>query len=134
MPIAIQSSDGSGSGPTFRDIDASGNNFVTSVNRLVFSGNYPTGGDTLDLTPLMQAGIPTNAIPVDAFVNGLGVGTSQAAGGGYYAFLQNATSPGLTGNKIKIFASGGSELGAGAYPAAVTGDVITMEIVWRKFQ
>jgi hypothetical protein len=31
------------------NVDSSASNFVYAVTTLAFSGNYPTGGDTLDL-------------------------------------------------------------------------------------
>jgi hypothetical protein len=132
MAVALQASDGSGGPVTFRDIDGSANTFVYTLVRLVFSGSYVTGGDTVDLTPLVQAGVPSQPVaPLSAWVEGNGTGTSQQAAGGYYAFL---TGTALNNNKVKIFNAAGGELAAGAYPAAVTSDVVTVECYWRKFQ
>jgi hypothetical protein len=35
---------------------------------------------------------------------------------------------------VKIFAAGGSELSAGAYPAGITSDVIAFSAVYPKLQ
>ena len=129
MPIAIQSSDGSGSGPTIRDIDGSANEFIYTLNRLVFSGAYPTGGDTLDLTPLVAAGVPTGALPLNGTITSNGGGSSTGVAGGAYN-LQLGTL--LTNNKVKVFTAGVTELN-GNYTAVQTGDVVTLLISWRKF-
>jgi hypothetical protein len=136
MPAALVCSDGSGSAPTLRDIDGSANEFVYTNNRIAFSGSYTTaaGGETVDLTPLVAAGVPSNLLPINAFVEGNGLGTSQSAGGGYYQFGIGAA---LNACKLKIFAAGGAELGSGAYAStnvAVLNDVVNLTVVWRKFQ
>jgi hypothetical protein len=130
MAITIQSSDGLGAPANNTDIDASGNNFAYTASRLSFSGSYSTGGDTLDLTPLLGS-LPSGALPISMFAEGNGPTASQQGGGGYYAVLAGTT---LANNKLKIFSSGGSEIGAGAYPAAVTTDVVTLQILWRKLR
>lgn len=86
------------------------------------SGNYVVGGDTLDLTKTTNpnfiasssfAGVPQNSI-------------SQNAPGGYTAeFIPGAT---LAACKVKYYASDGTELAAGAYPAALTGDLTKIEV------
>lgn len=130
MSVSLQASDGSGSPVNNTDIDGSGNNFAYTACRLVFSGSYVAGGDTVDLTPF-QGFLPSGALPIAAFVEGNGPSTSQQGGGGYYVWIAGAA---LTNNKVKIFSSGGAELAAGAYPAAVTTDVVTLQIIWRKLR
>jgi len=139
MSIAIQAADGSGAPPSVRDIDASGNQFVYTFNRLVFSGNYVTAltGDSLDLTPL-AAIVPSGYTPFTAYVEGNGDATSQGGSGGYYDIsLFNGNPPvanALTGAKVRVWAAGGGELASGAYPAAVLRDAVTLCVTWRKFQ
>lgn len=90
------------------------------------SGNYATGGDTLDLSqfPLVAATQP----PVNgtAWMDGLA---------GYdYVFFPGAT---MNSNKVKIFQQGSGagafpEVAAGAYPAAITSDTITFYGIFKK--
>jgi hypothetical protein len=90
------------------------------------SGNYATGGDTLDLSqfPLVAAVQP----PIN--------GTSWMDGlAGYdYVFFPGAA---MNSNKVKIFQQGASagafpEVAAGAYPAAITSDTITFYGIFKK--
>lgn len=90
------------------------------------SGNYATGGDTLDLSqvPLVAATQP----PVNgtAWMDGLA---------GYdYVFFPGAA---MNANKVKIFQQGASagafpEVAAGAYPSAITSDTITFYGIFKK--
>ncbi|HEV2315920.1 MAG TPA: hypothetical protein VGR94_11490 [Candidatus Acidoferrales bacterium] len=94
------------------------------------SGNYATGGDTLDLTSIGALGIPSTKPPIQgtAWMDGLA---------GYdYVFSPGAA---INGNKVKVFqqASGAgafSELAAGAYPAAISGDTITFYGIFPRLQ
>ena len=93
------------------------------------SGNYSTGGDTLDLS-VVETAIQTTQPPVQstAWMDGLA---------GYdYVFAPGAA---INSNKVKIFQQGSAagafpELAAGAYPAAITGDTITFYGIFKKFQ
>ena len=131
MSITIQASDGSGAPPSFKDIDGSPNNFAFSQSILVFSGNYVTGGDTLDLTPILQAGIPSGALPVQVYIEGQGntAGTSWTALGNYYAVVLGAA---LTSFKVQLWTGGGAQQAAVAYPATVTNDRTTLSVLWKK--
>lgn len=136
MPIAIQAADGSGGAPSTRDFDGSGNNFVYSTHRLVFSGTYPgSPGDALDLTPL-AAIVPSGLAPEQGFVEGNGDSTSQGGNGGYYTLSLFNGSPAvpnaLTANKLRVWTAGGTELANAGYPAAVTRDAVTLTLVWKK--
>lgn len=136
MPISIQAKDGSGGAPSTRDFDASGNNYVYSVHRLVFSGNYPgTPGDTLDLTPL-AAIAPSGLAPLTGFVEGNGDSSSLGGGGGYYTVsLFNGNPPAanaLTANKVRAWNSGGTEISTAAYPSSVLRDSVTLNLTWAK--
>ncbi|MBI4872713.1 MAG: hypothetical protein HY814_14235 [Candidatus Riflebacteria bacterium] len=90
---------------------------------LVFSGNYPTGGDILNLTLFAGAAVKRQA-PVAVRI--WGKGTSNH----FYGYVPGAD---LTDGKVIVtLVTTGAELVAGAYPAGVTGDVITFEVVFPK--
>ena len=93
---------------------------------VVASGNYSTGGDTLDLSefPLIAATRPP--VQGTAWMSGL-VGYD-------YVFIPGSA---MNNSKVKVFAQGASagafpELAAGAYPGAITGDVITFYGIFKK--
>lgn len=92
------------------------------------SGNYATGGDTLDLSQFPVIGSSQAPIQGTAWLNGLA---------GYdYAF---APGSGMSNGKVKIFQQGASagafpELAAGAYPSAITGDTITFYGIFQKLR
>ena len=50
------------------NVDSSASNFVYAIATLTFSGNYATGGDTLDFTQI------TNALPSDTMTSPHGLG------------------------------------------------------------
>jgi len=103
------------------NVDSSASNFVYAVATLTFSGNYVTGGDTLDFTQI------TNMVPSDTIVQVFA--ESQNGNSGYYIPVQGAT---LNNWKLKAFVGGGTEVAAGAYPAGVTGDIVQLSITARK--
>jgi hypothetical protein len=92
------------------------------------SGNYSTGGDTLDLSQFPIIASTQPPIQGTVWLDGLA---------GYdYVF-----SPGsaLNSGKVKIFEQGTSagafpEIAAGAYPSAITGDTITLYGIFKKLQ
>jgi len=91
------------------------------VATLTFSGNYVSGGDTLDFTQV------TNVLPSDTIVQVFA--ESQNGNSGYYIPIQGAA---LNNWKLKAFVGGGTEIGAGAYPGTVTGDIVQLSITARK--
>jgi hypothetical protein len=113
MPITISLA------PT--NVDSSASNFAYAIATLTFSGNYPTGGDTLDFTTVADK-LPSTQI-VQAFAE------SQNGNGGYYVALAGSA---LNNWKLKCFLGGGTEISAGAYPASVTNDVVQLSITSRK--
>jgi hypothetical protein len=113
MPIAISLLPG--------NVDGSASNFVYAVATLTFSGSYPTGGDTLDFTTVADK-LPSTQI-VQVFAE------SQNGNSGYYIPVQGTA---LNNWKLKAFVGGGTEIGAGAYPGTVTGDVVQLSITARK--
>lgn len=113
MPITISLA------PT--NVDSSASNFVYAIAILTFSGNYPTGGDTLDFTTVADK-LPSTQV-VQAFAE------SQNGNSGYYAAVQGSA---LNNWKLKAFSGGGTEITAGAYPASVTSDIVQLSITARK--
>jgi len=103
------------------NVDSSASNFVYAVATLAFSGNYPTGGDTLDFTQV------ANVLPSDTIVQAFA--ESQNGNSGYYIPVQGSA---LNSWKLKAFVGGGTEVTAGAYPAGVTGDIVQLSITARK--
>lgn len=83
------------------------------VGTLTFSGSYVTGGE-----------VPT----------GITVPTTKAAivadfyGKGDHNFKYDFAT-----GKVLVYAPGGAQLAAAAYPAGVTGDVVKMELEYPKF-
>jgi len=103
--------------------DGSGSNLFYAIGTLAFSGNYPTGGDTLDFTTVADK-LPSDQI-IQVFAD------SQNGNAGYYVPVQGTA---LNNWKLKAFNGGGTELSAGAYPSSVTGDVVQVTITARKLQ
>ena len=105
------------------NVDGSGSNLFYAIGTLSFSGNYPTGGDTLDFTQVADKLPSTQIIQVFA--------DSQNGNGGYYVPVQGSA---LNNWKLKAFNGGGTELTAGAYPSSVTTDIVQVTITARKLQ
>jgi hypothetical protein len=103
------------------NVDSSASNFVYAVATLTFSGNYATGGDTLDFTQV------ANVLPSDTIVQAFA--ESQNGSSGYYIPVQGTA---LNNWKLKAFVAGGTEVAAGAYPVGVTGDIVQLSITARK--
>jgi hypothetical protein len=103
------------------NVDSSANNFVYAIATLTFSGNYATGGDTLDFTTVADKLPSTQVVQASA--------ESQNGNGGYYVAVAGAA---LNNWKLKAFSGGGTEITAGAYPASVTTDVVQLAITARK--
>ena len=104
------------------DVDFTGKQvYVAGV--VVATGSYTTGGDTLDLSN--QSFIPSAQLPkqVSLFTQ-----TGQVYN---YTFI---TGSALNNSKVKIYVAGGTELSAGAYPAAILNDVIAFSAVYLKLQ
>jgi len=97
------------------DVDNSGKTVYLTCT-LTFSGSYSTGGDTIDFTTVMGKGVlgkvfQAGKSPTYGYVSG---------SGGYSMGLIPGTT--LANGKVKISTTAATELGAGAYPAGVTGD------------
>lgn len=95
--------------------------YVTGT--IVASGNYVTGGDTLDLSDFK---IKSNRVPL--FVSIVG------KAGYIYGFDYGTT---IANGKMLTFENGAvntphAQIAAAAYPAGVTGDVIKIFAIFRK--
>ncbi len=103
------------------NVDSSASNFAYAIATLTFTGNYPTGGDTLDFTQVASL-LPSTQI-IQAFAE------SQNGNSGYYIPIQGSA---LNNWKLKCLLGGGTEVTAGAYPASVTTDIVQLSITARK--
>jgi hypothetical protein len=107
---------------TITDIDGGGQNLCV-FGTLTASGNYSTGGDTLDFTTVAGQ-IAASQAPLQVWIGG---STGDAC-----AFVR-AASPTLANGKMKINTASNTELGSGAYPARITGDTnIQFEAIFQK--
>jgi hypothetical protein len=91
------------------------------------SGNYSTGGDTLNLGAIanpkgLNVTGPTNS------VTNLLVGVFSENLSGYYAQVVPGTT--LANFKVKFFALGGAEVSAGAYPSQITSGSLVLSVLF----
>ena len=128
MSVAIQIS----------NIDGLGTALVVK-GFLVPAGIYPTGGDVVDFTGVNSTitkapGFTGDADSITSQYMLCGFAESIAGLLGYPYSLITPTNNAPSGAKLKIgsIATLGTELSAGAYPAAVTGDVIAFEATFKK--
>lgn len=98
---------------------------------LTFSGNYTVGGDALNLECISNP----NGLEAEGFfevpLNG-GPGVFFENLDGYYVqpVVAGVSSP--ASYKLQVFAPGGSELTAEAYPAAITGGSVVLVATKRS--
>lgn len=111
---------------TYRDMDGSPENFIFAQGLLQLTGNYVTGGDTIDFTTLGGL-IPSSSLVSLALFSQNGNLLFQYVPIGGPATALNAW-------KVKVNASGsfGSEHAASGYEAAITGDSIVWQAAFRK--
>lgn len=126
-------------------IEAFGPRFLRSYVRIVPSGNYATGGDTLDLTNAGGSPASPSVVPV-AQARGLAcidirpvskLTTSfRAADGEYIVLAPLGVFPvpfaNLNALKLKLMLDIATEYVAGAYGADALGDIIQAELVWAR--
>ena len=116
-------------------MEASGQQIYLTFN-LVASGNYVTGGDTIDFTKLVAAssnlnaqwaGVVAASLPPINF-------TVWTAGGNLSRDYVGIQGTAMNNSKIKMNTTKGSttELAAGAYPADVTADTIQGSATFNK--
>lgn len=129
MSVAIQ----------INNIDGSANGDIFVEGVLIPSGNYVSGGDTVDFTGVNSTVTvgpnftgPSREL-ASGFLKQLWVGSM----GGtllfqYLGIVPSTGSPATAKLKISASASFGTELSAGAYPAGVTGDTIGFQATFKK--
>lgn len=98
-----------------------------AIVQVVATGNYTTGGDTLNINPSAITdpngkgllGVPLNpTIIPPSFEN-------QNIGGYYAQFVAGTT---LANGKVKFYQSQAAELAQAAYPVAISGGVLTLKV------
>lgn len=100
---------------------------IRVLANVVVSGSYATGGE--DLTTLLA----DERIKVGAAASQRGTPISA------YAQSQNGVNysitnvPGQSPLKMKVFTAANTELGAGAYSATYTNDIIRLDISFQKY-
>jgi hypothetical protein len=110
-----------------------GNQVRVSFN-VIPSGNYVTGGDTLDFTqaipdPTFFGGapyIPSSQPAVDLDVWDVGGNIAN----GVFPVIGSAQN----NNKVKFTSAFNAELAAGAYPASITGSKLMGEAIFTTNQ
>jgi len=94
-----------------------GKKFWAIVN-LVFSGNYATGGDTLNLQGI---GIQSSQVPFTCT-------DISGQSGTLYCWVPGTTQ---ANGKVKCFQGALAEVAAGAYPGSITGDTVQGSFVFE---
>jgi hypothetical protein len=103
-----------------------GVNFKTTVFGITPSGNYPGDpGEVVTLTSL-SANTAAQTVSGPGGTAKLGAAVAASQLGGYKAELKPTATAGQY--NLSFWTSGGTELGAGAYPAAISGGVLTVEV------
>lgn len=109
-----------------------GSKEIKVYGTIVASGNYPTGGDTLNLlsaTYNLGQGPPASSrVPIMGIILSVKANTAEFQ----YLYIAGTTQ---ANGVMQIYTgaaaqSGLAELSAGAYPAGVTGDTINFMIVF----
>lgn len=103
--------------------------------QVAFSGNYTTGGAVLDLTAALDpkflaAGYLGGIFDLGLLQDGSIVARLNRFPGGYTGeIVVNGSATGwANAYLLKLYSAPGTELAAGAYPAAVTGDTASITV------
>jgi hypothetical protein len=115
---------------TVQHVDATGI-LVSITGGVTFSGNYTTGGDTLDWTTVVEQIGQSGQVAVFASPPAQVTFESQNGNAGYYVPVQGNA---LNNWKLKCFVGSGTEVGAGAYPSSVTSDVVVFQALFPRLQ
>lgn len=107
---------------------------LTVLGYIKASGNYATGGDTLNFATAtadpkfsgISPVIPAASAPRQLWIERMAGNITDI----YFPILGS----GITNCLMKIATAFGTELAAGAYPGGVTGDVIGFEAEFALFQ
>jgi hypothetical protein len=85
---------------------------------LSFSGNYTTGGDTLNLeSPANSTGLEVEGLFETPMSGGPGIFFESLDGYYLQPVVTGVSSP--SSYRLQVFTPGGTELAAGSYPSAV---------------
>jgi hypothetical protein len=142
MTITVLGADGS---PFDQNSIETSQRFIRALVRLVFSGNYVTGGDVLDLTngggtPAAPSVVPPaqsrGLIEIDLRPASKLVTSFTAIDGQYIPVIPGGLPITLTNIataiKIRVMLDIGVEYAAGAYGADVLGDIVIAELIWAR--
>jgi hypothetical protein len=133
MPVSVKGFDGNPFDQ--RSIISGFARVITTLVKLVLSGSYTTGGDTLDWTnggvnsavPSAQSFQTTGPVRCDICDNGPTAGI--LANGGNYVCIPGTL---VTNWLLKVFKTAGSEYGASAYLADALTDTILVRCDWAR--
>ena len=122
-----------------RSIQPGVGRFIRTLVRLKLTGNYTTGGDTLDFTNGGGTPAAPTTVPPDAgspigpdradVSDGPTVAGTVLANGGSYVLIVG-TNP--TNWKLKVFATAGAQYANGAYGADATTDTPILSLDWAR--
>ena len=126
-------------------IFSAGDRYIRTLIRMVLSGNYVGGGDTLDLTnaggtPASPTTVPqAQARGIASFdVRPIAKTTAalSAIGGSYQLISSGAITPipisAVNALKFKLFLVTNAEYTVGAYGADALGDMLIAELLWAR--
>ena len=121
---------------TLTDVDPGGTQ-IYAFGTVQLSGNYPTGGDTVDWTQLIrQIGVRGEAVESSMADPAYGpVQASFTVQGGtpnQYQMQQGAAANTWKMRGYTTGSAGAEFTGGAAYPASATSDVITFSAQFRK--
>jgi hypothetical protein len=115
---------------TVQNVDATGV-LISITGGVTFSGNYTTGGDTLDWTTVVEQVGQSGQVAVFATAPVVSTFDSQNGNSGSYIPVRGSA---LNNWHLKCFLGSGTEVGAGAYPSSVTSDVVVFQAQFERLQ
>ena len=121
---------------TVTDVDPGGT-LIYVYGSVAFSGNYPSGGDTVDWTSITRSlGIagqaPASSMQNPAFGPIQASFTVQGGTPNLYNLLQGIAANNWKMRGYTSGSSGAEFTGGAAYPASATGDTITFAAAFRR--